>query len=150
MPKAGHCIPLQQPLSFDFQLVNNCLFSPIWNVRNNLNVMRIIFTYSILYLYNFYCLQTECKTESTALTWWFILFRNRLLTHLKQSMCAAGLHLYSPALSFAKPISWNMSSPWKAALDSTKGLNVRNIVCDRFISTFDCDFFLSFFSGTCI
>ena len=85
--------------------------------------------------------------EFTVLTWWLILFRNKLFTHLKQSMCAAGLHLYSPALSFAKPISWNMSSPWKAALDSTKGLNVRNIVYDRLMGIFYCDFFLSFFLG---
>lgn len=43
-------------------------------------------------------------------------------TYLRQSMWMHCDALYSPWLSFWKPISWYMLSPWVAALASTNGL----------------------------
>lgn len=62
------------------------------------------------------------------------------MADLKQSMWMAWLDLYSPWLSFWKPISLCMFSPWRAARVSTKGLtgntvrDVNTIVIRRHVA----------------
>lgn len=109
--------PLPLPSDSDFQQANNCLFLPIYIKYKFLNWKPKCFLkencHAILLIPKIHVFLNSCPMSNSH------MFPN---SHLKQSMWTAGLALYSPWLSFWKPISKDMSRLCIAARVSTNGL----------------------------